>query len=191
MPDRQGRADILTAGGITMKRLILLIAVATLAGVVALTARAPRDAAAQQAASIFVTEIPSGYRDWRLISLAHEEGDFHSFAAVLGNDVAINAYREGKLPFPDGTIIAALHYRHVPSEENNKAFGRDQSFVPGPPTNIQFMVKDSKKYAASGGWGFGHFQDGKPSTDEAMMKTCFACHQQMKARDLVFTRYAP
>ena len=139
----------------------------------------------------FVTEIPSGYRDWSLISVAHEEGDLRSFAAVLGNDVAITAYRERKLLFPDGTIIAALHYRHVPSEENNKVFGRDQSFVAGPPTNIQFMVKDSKKYAATGGWGFGHFQDGKPSTDEAMMKTCFACHQQMKARDLVFTRYAP
>jgi len=179
-------------GGITMKRLTpLLIAVATLAGVVAFTARAPRHAAAQEAAPIFVTEIPSGYRDWRLISVAHEEGDLHSFAAVLGNDVAIKAYREGKLLFPDGTIIAALHYRHVPSGENNKVFGRDQSFVAGSPTNIQFMVKDSKKYAATGGWGFGHFQDGKPSTDEAMMKTCFVCHQQMKARDLVFTRYAP
>jgi Cytochrome P460 len=133
-----------------MKRLTpLLIAVATLAGVVALTARAPRHAAAQQAAPIFVTAIPSGYRDWRLISVAHEEGDLHSFAAVLGNDVAIKAYREGKVSFPDGTIIAALHYRHVPSEENNKVFGRDQSFVAGPPTNIQFMVKDSKKYTAT------------------------------------------
>src|SRR5262250_3364567 len=175
-----------------MKRLIpLLIAVAALAGVVAFTARAPRHAEAQQAAPIFVTEIPAGYRAWRLISVAHEEGDLHSFAAVLGNDVAIKAYREGKLSFPDGTIIAALHYRHVPSEENNQVFGRDQSFVAGPPTNIQFMVKDAKKYAATGGWGFGHFQDGTPATDEAMMHTCFVCHQQMQARDLVFTRYAP
>ncbi len=145
----------------------------------------------QEAAPTYVTEIPSGYRDWRLISVAHEEGDLHSFAAVLGNEVAIKAYREGQLSFPDGTMIAALHYRHVPSAENNKVFGRDQSFVAGSPTNIQFMVKDAKKYAATGGWGFGHFQDGQPSTDEAMMKTCFACHQQMKARDLVFTSYAP
>jgi len=175
-----------------MKRLTaFLIGIAIVAGVLAFTARAPRHAAAQHAAPIFVTEIPSGYRDWRLISVAHEEGDLHSFAAILGNNVAIKAYREGQLVFPDGTIIAALHYRHVPSDENNKVFGRDQSFVPGSPTNIQFMVKDSKKYAATGGWGFGHFQDGKPSTDEAMMNTCFACHQQMKARDLVFTRYAP
>jgi len=175
-----------------MKRnTFLLVTVVILAAAVAYMPQASRHATAQEAAPVFVTKIPERYRDWKLISVAHEEGDLHSFAAVLGNDVAIKAYREGKLPFPDGTIIAALHYRHVPSDENNKVFGRDQSFVAGQPTNIQFMVKDSKKYAATGGWGFGHFQDGKPSSDEAMMKTCFACHRQMKARDLVFTRYAP
>ena len=113
-----------------------LVVVATLAGVVAFT----MPAANQEGAPIFVTNIPPGYRDWRLISVAHEEGNLHSFAAVLGNDLAIQAYREGKIPFPDGAIIAALHYRHVPSEENNKVFGRAQSFVPGAPTNIQFMV---------------------------------------------------
>ena len=91
----------------------------------------------------------------------------------------------GKLPFPDGAIIAALHYGHVPSEENNKVFGRVQSFVPGPPTNIQFMVKDSKKYAAAGGWGFGHFNtDGKPG-NETLLKTCSPCHA-MASRDFVF-----
>jgi hypothetical protein len=53
------------------------------------------------------------------------------------------------------------------------------------------MVKDSKTYAATGGWGFAHFsKDGKPG-DEAFMKSCFPCHNQIKARDLVFTRYAP
>lgn len=145
----------------------------------------------QQAAPVFVKQIPPGYRDWKLISVAHEEDDLHSFAAVLGNDIAIGAYRQNKLPYPDGAIIAALHYRHAPSDENNKVFGQEQSFVAGAPTNIQFMVKDSTKYAATGGWGFGHFQDGKPSTDEAMMKTCFPCHQKVEARDLVFTKYAP
>lgn len=140
---------------------------------------------------IYVTDMPSGYRDWRLISVAHEEGNLHSFAAVLGNDMAIKAYREGKLPFPDGTIIAALHYHHVSSEENNKVFGRDQSFVPGDPSNIQFMIKDSKKYASTGGWGFGHFQDGRPLTDKAKLNGCFDCHTQIKSRDFVFTRYAP
>jgi hypothetical protein len=142
-------------------------------------------------APIFVTKIPPGYRDFRLISVAHEEGNLNSLGAVLGNDAAIKAYREGTLPYPNGTIIVALHYRHAPSEENDRIFGRAQSFVPGPPTNIQFMVKDSKKYAATGGWGFGHFStDGKPGA-EALMKTCFPCHAQEKARDLVFTQYAP
>jgi hypothetical protein len=136
-------------------------------------------------------EIPTGYRDWKLISLAHEEGNLHSFAAVLGNDLAIKAFREGRLPFPDGAIVVALHYRHVPSEENNKVFGQPQSFVPGPPTNIQFMVKDSKKYAATGGWAFAQFDAGKPLTDKAMLKSCFECHQAVKERDFVFARYAP
>ena len=104
--------------------------------------------------------------------------------------MAIQAYREGKVPFPDGAIIAALHYRHIPSDENNKVFGQSQSFIAGSPMNVQFMVKDAKKYAATGGWGFGTFIDGKPS-DAASMQTCFPCHNQLKARDLVFTRYAP
>ena len=172
-----------------MKRITFsLVAVATLAGGVGFSASASRYAD-QGAAPIFVSKIPPGYRDWRLISVAHEEGNLNSFAAILGNDVAIKAYREGKLPFPDGTTIAALHWRFVPSEENNKVFGRSQSFIAGAPTNIQFMVKDSKRYGATGGWGFGHFNDGKPA-DEAFMKTCFPCHAQVKDRDLVFTRYA-
>jgi hypothetical protein len=145
----------------------------------------------EEAGPVIVQETPSGYRDWRLISVAHEEGNLHSFAAVLGNDVAIKAYRERELPFPDGTIIAALHYHHVSSEENNKVFGREQSFVAGDPSNVQFMIKDSKKYASTGGWGFGHFQDGKPLTDKAKLKACFDCHARIKERDLVFTRYAP
>jgi hypothetical protein len=140
---------------------------------------------------VSVKEIPSGYRDWRLISVAHEEGNLHSFAVVLGNDVAIKAYRQKKLPFPDGTIIAALHYHHVASEENNQIFGREQSFVAGDPSNIQFMIKDSEKYASTGGWGFGHFEGGKPLTDNAKLQGCFNCHARNKERDLVFTLYAP
>jgi hypothetical protein len=168
---------------------LLLVAVVILAGIVGFMAPASLHAD-DSAAPIFVTKIPPGYRDWRLISVAHEEGSLHSLGAILGNNVAIEAYREGKLPFPDGTIVAALHYGHVPSEENNKVFGQSQSFVPGPPTNIQFMVKDSTKYAATGGWGFATFKDGKPA-DAASMQSCFPCHNQAKATDLVFTRYAP
>jgi hypothetical protein len=172
-----------------MKSITLLLgAVVIVAGIIAFTA--PASLHADDSAAPFVTEIPAGYRDWRLISVSHEAGNLNSIGAVLGNDVAIKAYREGKLPYPDGTIIAALHYGHVPSAENNKVFGQAQSFVPGPPTNIQFMVKDSTKYAATGGWGFATFIDGKPAA-AASMKSCFPCHNQAKASDLVFTHYAP
>jgi Cytochrome P460 len=143
-----------------------------------------------QPAPIFGIKIPAGYRDWKLISVAHEEGNLNDLRAILGNDVATKAYREGKLPFPDGTIIARLAWNYVPSDENNKVFGRPQSFVAGSATNVQFMVKDSKKYAATGGWGFAQFKDGKPD-DKADLKTCFPCHEPVNARDFVFTHYAP
>jgi hypothetical protein len=173
-----------------MKRLaFLLVAVATTAGVLALSSPASGHAD-DKTAPIFGITIPAGYRDWRLISVAHEAGNLNDIRAILGNDVAIKAYREEKLPFPDGTILARLAWNYVPSEENNKVFGREQSFVAGPPTNVQFMVKNSKKYAATGGWGFAQFTDGKP-VDEAVLKNCFSCHEPVKARDFVFTHYAP
>ena len=134
--------------------------------------------------------LPPGYRDWLLISVAHEEGKLNDIRAILGNDIAINAFREGRTPFPDGAIIARLAWSYVSSEENNKVFGRAQSFVAGDPINLQLMVKDSKKYAATEGWGFAQFKDGKPA-EEALIKTCFPCHVPVKARDFVFTRYSP
>ena len=146
--------------------------------------------AENNASPIYGVTIPPGYRDWRLISVSHEGGNINSIGAVLGNDVAIKAYREGKLPFPDGTILAAVHYKYVPSDENNKVFGQAQSFVAGPPTNVQFEVKDSKKYAATGGWGFGHFNSDGTVGNDALMKTCFPCHAKA-SRDLIFTQYAP
>jgi hypothetical protein len=173
-----------------LKRIVFwLVVVVALAGVLARSAPICGQAD-EEVASVFGIKIPPGYRDWSLISVAHEEGDLNDLRAILGNDVAIEAYRKGKLPFPDGAIIARLAWSYVPSEENNKVFGRSQSFVAGSATNVQFMVKDSKKYAATGGWGFATFIDGKPS-DAASMKSCFPCHSQVQGRDLVFTRYAP
>jgi len=167
----------------------LWVAVVVLTGVMVYMAHASGRSDGE-ADPVFGITIPPGYRDWKLISVAHEEGNLNDLRALLGNDVAINAYREGKLPFPEGTIIARLAWSYLPSEENNKVFGRVQSFVPGAATNVQFMVKDTKKYATTGGWGFAQFKDGKPA-DAALLKTCFPCHEPVKARDFVFTRYAP
>ncbi len=144
-----------------------------------------------EAVPVFGIKMPPGYRDWKLISVAHEEGDLDDLRAILGNDIAIKAARDGVLPFPEGAIIARLAWGYVSSEENNKVFGRAQSFVAGAPKEgVQFMVKDLSKYASTGGWGFAQFFDGKPAS-EAALKTCFSCHEPAKARDFVFTRYAP
>jgi cytochrome P460 len=174
-----------------MRRIaFVLVALAALAVVLANMAPAPAPAG-EEAAPIFVDKIPSGYRDWRLISVAREEGELDDIRAILGNDLAIKTYREGKLPFPEGTIIARIAWAYEASEENNKSFGRAQSFVAGHPKNgVQFMVKDSKKYAATGGWGYAHFNDGK-TAETAVLTTCFPCHQAIKDRDYIFTRYAP
>jgi hypothetical protein len=146
----------------------------------------------QQIALIREGKIPPEYRDWRVISVAHEEGTLNDIRAVLGNDLAIRAYREERAAFPDGAIIARLAWKYVPSEENDKVFGRSQSFVAGPAVNgLQFMVKDSRAYASSGGWGFAQFDDGNPLIDKVTLKGCADCHALVKDRDLVFTRYAP
>jgi hypothetical protein len=150
----------------------------------------------EEAAPIYGIKIPAGYRDWKLIAVNQlhipDKGD--QLRAQLGNDIAIKAIKEGKLPYPDGSIIVAIHWTRVASEDNDKVltgpFPGDQSFVVGSPLNMQFMVKDSKKYAATGGWGFADFTNGKPG-DRALHETCFPCHMPAKDRDYVFTRYAP
>ena len=181
--------DLRTCKGRTVRRIaFLVVIVASVVAAIAFSATRSVHAD-QEAASLFRVKIPSGYRDWKLISVAHEEGDLQDLRAILGNDVAIKAYRAGTLPFPDGAIIARLAWSHVPSEENNRAFGRAQSFVAGPATNIQFMVKDARKYAATGGWGFAQFKEGKPAT-EAVHKNCFPCHEPAQTRDFVFTHYS-
>ena len=170
---------------------VLLIIVLALVCVV--VAQAPRSEPADEAAAaISAGRLPSGYRDWRLISVAREEGSLDDIRAVLGNDVAIEAYREGTRPFPEGTIIARIAWGFVPSEENNKVFGKPQSFVAGAPKNgVQFMVKDSIRYASTGGWGYSQFDNGKPLTDRAALQSCYDCHRAIQDRDFVFTRYAP
>ena len=121
-------------------------------------------------------------------------GKTDQLRARLGNDIAIKAFKDGKVPFPDGAIIAAVHWTRVPSEDNDKVlagpFPGAQSFVVGSPVNVQFMVIDSKKYAATGGWWFADFKGGKPG-DKALHQTCFPCHTPAKDRDYVFTHYAP
>jgi hypothetical protein len=153
----------------------------------------------RSASPIYGVTLPAGYRDWRLISvrrLTGAEGKLRQLRAQLGNDLAITAFRAGTFPFPDGAIIAALHWSEASSDADNQVLASGfpgaalESSFAGSPVNVQFMVKDSKKYAASGGWGYADFKSGTPG-DEALHKTCFPCHEPARDRDYVFTHYAP
>jgi hypothetical protein len=187
-----------------MKRIALVaIGVTVAAGVAAYMGSASGQSNAD-AAPIYGIKLPDGYRDWRLISvkqltgkqLTGAGGELKQLRAELGNDLAVKAFRDGTLPFPDGAIIAALHWNEDSSDFDNQALAAGfpglglQSSFAGAAVNVQFMVKDSKKYAASGGWGFADFTNGKPG-NEALHATCFPCHQPAKGKDYVFTRYAP
>lgn len=137
-----------------------------------------------QGSPIYGVTIPPGYRQWELIAPSQETG-LDELRGILGNALAIKAYQDATLPFPDGVILAKLAWKHVQSSE----FA--QAFVPGVATTVQIMVKDSKRYAATGGWGFGRFVNGQP-VDEAQHQTCFACHEaNVRGHDYVFTRFAP
>ena len=144
----------------------------------------PGDAGSEHASPMFGVTIPEGYRQWPVVAPSHRP-DKDEVRVILGNDIAMKAYRAGTLPFPDGAILAKLAWKRVKSAEFEEAY------VPGEPQRIEFMVKDAKKYASTGGWGFGRFVNGKPA-DENQHATCFPCHlANVKGHDFVFTRYAP
>jgi len=106
-----------------MKRIIFaLVGLSALAGIVVATAPVSGQSDGE-AAPIYGIKLPQGYRDWHLISvkrLTGAGGKLQQLRAQLGNDIAIKAFREGKLPFPDGAIIAALHWNEVSSDADNK-----------------------------------------------------------------------
>jgi hypothetical protein len=167
-------------------RLLLLgaLALALAAGSLGLAASADGDPKHVEASPIYGVTIPEGYRKWQFIAPAIEAAPLNELRAVFGNETAIDAYNKKALPFPDGTILAKLAWKQTPSPDFPPAT------ISGAATTVQIMVKNSKKYAATGGWGFGRFIDGK-AVDLAQHQTCFACHAaRVKERDYVFTRLA-
>jgi hypothetical protein len=171
----------LPASGRPRHRAVLSVVVACAVFV----ASVPSRAASQDGSPIFDVRIPAGYRQWQLIAPSHEAGSLDELRGILGNPVAVEAYRKGTLPFPDGTILAKLAWKH----EASSVF--PGAFFPGRATTVQIMIKDSVKYASTGGWGFGRFMGGVP-VSRAQHETCYGCHQaHAKSHDDVFTRYAP
>jgi hypothetical protein len=137
-----------------------------------------------------------GYESWQLVSISQ---DGPLVAAIVANPVMINAYQAGipgnGKPFPDGSKMAKIHWTPKKLETFQAAT------VPGTQHDVDFMVKDSKRFADSGGWGYGVFDydaasdsftpgtlAGKPPQGNDA-KCGFACHTTVKKRDYVFTEY--
>jgi Cytochrome P460 len=137
-----------------------------------------------------------GYEAWQAISLSRSD---KVVGIILGNPVMIDAYKAGfpanGKPVPDGAKMAKIHWTPKP----NEFF--PQATVPGKMENVDFMVKDSKRFADSGGWGYAVFDYDNasatftPGTMAGMppqgndAKCGFTCHTAAKARDYVFTDY--
>jgi len=137
-----------------------------------------------------------GYEAWQLVSISQ---DGPNVAAILGNPAMIKAYAAGTpgngKPFPDGAKMAKIHWNPKKMEVFPAAT------VPDTQHDVDFMVKDSKRFADSGGWGYGAFDYDaaadtfKPSTMASKppqgndAKCGFTCHTSVKSRDYVFTDY--
>ena len=138
-----------------------------------------------------------GYEDWPVIAISENEG---LIAVIVGNPAMIDAYKEGVpgngKPFPDGAKMAKIHW--IPKKQQMYP---GQPMVPGSQHDVDFMVKDSKRFADSGGWGWGAFEYDaasdtfSPATEAANppqgrdAKCGFACHTVVKNLDYVFTEY--
>ncbi len=136
--------------------------------------------------SAFAEQPIGEYKNWRLLSISHRT-DKQTLRAILGNDAAIESARAGKLnPWAEGSILAKVKWK----ESIHKNWVA--AIVPGEFEAAEAMVKDSKKYASTGGWGFGKWQDNNlVMFDEAKSKECFACHMAAEQKnDYVFTHSA-
>jgi len=137
-----------------------------------------------------------GYEGWQTVAISHTDD---VMAVILANPLMIEAFKAGApgngKPFPDGAKMAKIHWKPKKSETF------PGPTVPGALENVDFMVKDSKRFADSGGWGYAVFEyDAASDTfapgttastppQENDAKCGFACHTIVKARDYVFTDY--
>jgi len=130
-------------------------------------------------------QLPADYADWRLIAPAYRADKQH-VRAILGNDTAIKAARSSNTqPWPDGAILAKLVWKEQPHEKWPSAMEAGQ-FV-----HVEIMVKDAKRYADTGGWGYARWvgKDLKPyGKDAGFVAECHACHTPVQDADFVFTK---
>lgn len=131
--------------------------------------------------------VPEGWKNWRLIAVS-QRSDGDTLRGILGNSVAIDAARSGKTnPWPEGTILAKINWKQKTSETFPSAT------VPDHLIHVDFMQKDSQRFAATGGWGFARWLglEQKVYDKGDVAQECLGCHGMVKNQDYVFTHPAP
>lgn len=130
-------------------------------------------------------DLPEGYKDWRVIAVSHRS-DNDTMRVIVGNDLAIGAARSGRTnPWPDGAILGKIVWK------NARHDAWPAATVPGEFRAQEFMIKDAKRYAATGGWGYARWlgTERKPLGKNASFEQgCHGCHTQVRANGYVFTR---
>lgn len=128
--------------------------------------------------------LPEGYKNWRLIAPSYRTDKKH-IRVIVGNDIAVEAARTGKTnPWPEGAILAKMAWKEKVEEAWPTAIG------PADFVQVEFMIKDSKKFASTGNWGYARWvgMDQKPyGKDADFAQECVACHTPRKPNDWVFT----
>ncbi|GFO61912.1 cytochrome P460 [Geomonas silvestris] len=123
------------------------------------------------------------FMSWKPLAPSYREDKGH-IRLITANDVALAGLRAGKNPLPDGSVLAKVAWKAV----KHPAF--PVATEPGEFVQVEFMVKDSRKYAATGGWGFARFvgKELKPyGKDPGFVAECFGCHTPVAAKDYLFT----
>jgi hypothetical protein len=168
----------------TLRGMIRLVAVTAVFAVVAGIAVLP---AADVLPAPNGLVLPDGYKNWRIIASSHRT-DNNTLRIILGNDKAIEAARVGRIsPWPDGSVLAKLVWKDTIHPEWSAAT------IPGNFVHAEFMFKDTKKFASTGGWGFARWLglEQKPyGKDADFAQECFGCHLPVKDNDYLFTRPA-
>lgn len=185
---------------IALKCVIGLGSCVALAATIAIAADAPTKSKQDK----YTLQVPGGlafsefkgYEGWQVVSISHNP---KAMAVIVGNPAMIKAFEAGiptnGKPVPDGAMMAKMHY----APKQNSFF--PDATVPARQTDVDLMVKDSKRFADSGGWGYAVFEydaatdtftpgttaNQPPQANDA--KCGFACHTIVKKNDYVFTQY--
>jgi hypothetical protein len=133
--------------------------------------------------------LPVGFQHWYLANSMLVTKEPNQFGLVTGlHLIYVNAAgferfrRGGATPYPDGSIFV----------DDIRDFSMtDGAYQQGERKAVPVMVKDSKRYAATGGWGFQAWASGDPSKPivKDATKQCFGCHKAKQANDSVFSTY--